>query len=179
LSGSGSLAEYWWILLLMPVLFVALHPRMAPRIGNRVLAALGRSPVDYPPRFRSFVRPAFWSCVVWVCLAGHVGSLALSLVGGGLGTVQLCVAATALAFTAGVLALPLPAGIGVRDVVLTALLLTIMNSPQALLVVIVSRLMLIAVDLVLALLALTALIGVKRTAAVTATSGETGAHRSR
>jgi uncharacterized membrane protein YbhN (UPF0104 family) len=147
---------YFWILLLIPVLGIAIHPRMAPRVLNRVLVGLGRSPVGYPPRLLSFLRPASWSCVVWLSLGGHVASLALSLVGGGADTVLLCVAATAVAVTAGVLVVPLPAGIGVRDVVLTALLLTIMNSPQALLVVIVSRLMLVAADLLLALIALVA-----------------------
>jgi uncharacterized membrane protein YbhN (UPF0104 family) len=167
LSSRGMLADYWWILLLIPALGITIHPRMAPRILNRVMVGLGRSPVAYPPHFRSFLRPAFWSCVVWLALGAHVASLALPLVGGGPDTVTLCVGATALAVSLGLLAIPLPAGIGVRDVVLTALLLTIMSPAQALLVVIASRLMLIAVDL---LLALVALAGFKRIGSLRASS---------
>ena len=50
--------------------------------------------------------------------------------------------------------MPIPAGVGVRDLVLTAMLMTTLSGAEAVLVVIVSRLMLIAVDMGFALLAL-------------------------
>jgi glycosyltransferase 2 family protein len=60
------------------------------------------------------------------------------------------VGAFALAFVAGLLVVPVPAGAGVREGVLVAMLAGSIGGPAALTVSLVSRLVLLAVDVVMA-----------------------------
>jgi uncharacterized membrane protein YbhN (UPF0104 family) len=151
LASDGLLSTYWWLLLLAPPLAAAVHPRLAPRLVNSLLSAVHRPAIDFPSSSVALLAPVAWSVSVWVALGAHVAVLALALGGGGVSTVLLGVGASALAVIAGVLAVPLPAGIGVRDVILTAVLSTQLTSTEAILVVLTSRLMLIVADLGLAL----------------------------
>ena len=58
-------------------LVVGVHPGLVPRVINRILVRMGRPPVDYPARVRAFVRPAAWSCLVWIAMGGHLRSLVM------------------------------------------------------------------------------------------------------
>ncbi|MDT4910769.1 MAG: glycosyltransferase 2 family protein, partial [Pseudonocardiales bacterium] len=94
-----------------------------------------------------------WALVSFVVLGLHVAILALAIGGGGFSTVLLCVGGMGLAVAAGVLFVPAPAGAGVRDVLLTLVLAARLDSGQALAVVVASRVILIAADVLLAGLA--------------------------
>jgi hypothetical protein len=56
----------------------------------------------------------------------------------------------ALAVCAGVLFIPAVAGVGIREIVLKLVLAAVLTSPQAFAVVVMSRVLLTAVDLLLA-----------------------------
>jgi hypothetical protein len=69
------------------------------------------------------------------------------------GLVALCVGGMALAYAAGVLFIPAPAGVGPRDLVLGYVLVGVLTHGEILAVVLASRVILILVDLLLAAVA--------------------------
>ncbi|HEX6888815.1 MAG TPA: lysylphosphatidylglycerol synthase domain-containing protein [Candidatus Nanopelagicales bacterium] len=87
--------------------------------------------------------------VAWLLLGLHVWLLARPL-GAGPELLAPTTGAFALAFVAGLVLVPLPAGAGVREGVLVAILAGPIGAPSALTVALVSRLVLVVVDVVLA-----------------------------
>ncbi len=155
-SDAHALARYWWLLVALPFLLALLHPRAVPMVLDRVFAILRRERLDQRLAVRDSAKASAWSAVSFVGQGLHVAILALAIGGHGVDTVVLCIGGMALAVSAGVLFIPAPAGAGVRDVVLSLVLRSVLTSPQALAVVVTSRVLLIMADLLLAALALAA-----------------------
>ena len=150
--SAHALAHYWWVLLALPVLFALLHPRALPALLDRVFALVGREPLREHLPMRSTVRAGAWSVLSWLLLGTHVYVLCAALGHAGFSAFALCVGGTALAVSAGVLLIPVPAGAGLREVVLLLVLRSILGPGQALAVVVASRALLIVADLLLAAL---------------------------
>jgi len=153
LSGARALAGYWWLLAGLPFLVASLHPRAVPWLLDRAFGLIGRPPLAQRLHVRDTVRASGWALVSFVVLGLHVAILALAIDGGGFSMVLLCIGGMGLAVAAGVLFVPAPAGAGVRDVVLTLVLTSRLDSGQALAVVVASRVILIVADVMLAGLA--------------------------
>ena len=151
LYDASALGRYWWLLLALPFLLALLHPRAMPAILDRLFALVHRPPLGERLRPRFLVRAVGWSLVSWLGLGAHLMVLCAALGHGGLSAFVLCTGGMALAYSAGVLFVPAPAGAGIRDVILALVLRTILDPGQALAVVIASRVILICCDLVLAL----------------------------
>jgi uncharacterized membrane protein YbhN (UPF0104 family) len=98
----------------------------------------------------SGLRASAWSVVSWLGLGANLVVLCAATGHTGVSVVVLCVGGMALAFSLGVLFIPAPAGAGVRDIILTLVLTTIMSTGQALAVVVASRVILIVCDVLLA-----------------------------
>jgi glycosyltransferase 2 family protein len=148
-----ALSRYWWGLIALPFLLVMLHPRALPATLDRVFRVLGRPPLGQRLEVKAGVRAIVWSLVSWVGFGAHLTILSAAVGHGSLSAFLLCTGAMALAIPIGVLAIPAPAGAGVREVVLVAVLVVILSSGQALAVVVASRLVLLACDIVLAAVA--------------------------
>jgi glycosyltransferase 2 family protein len=150
ISDADVLARYWWVLLALPALIALLHPRIAPSVINRLLAWAGRQPIAVRLDPRATARAAVWSLISWLAVGAHVAILALAVGGGGLSTLVLCAGAAPLAVVAGIVAVPIPAGVGIRDAILGLVLAVNLSGAEAIAVVVTSRVMLILADLVLA-----------------------------
>jgi glycosyltransferase 2 family protein len=151
LFGAGApRAVALWMLLLAAIVGAAL---LRPGWMNRGLAwafaRAGRTPppVELPPR--ALAACVAWLIACWLLFGLHAWLLARPL---GAGTADLAptIGAFALAFVAGLLVVPLPAGAGVREGVLVATLAGSIGAPAALTVSLVSRLVLLGVDVVMA-----------------------------
>lgn len=156
LYDAHALRKYWWALLALPFLLALLHPRALPALLDRAFTLIHRPSLGERLDVRSGLRAAGWSLVSWVALGAHLTVLCAALGHGGLSAFVLCTGGMALAFSLGVLFIPAPAGAGVRDVVLTLVLSTMLTSGQALAVVVASRILLIVCDLLLAAAAFSA-----------------------
>jgi uncharacterized membrane protein YbhN (UPF0104 family) len=86
----------------------------------------------------------------WLGFGLQVGVLTASIGHRGASVYVVSIGAMALAVPLGILFIPAPAGAGVRDVVLVFVLKAVLTSGQALAVVVVSRVLLICCDLILA-----------------------------
>jgi glycosyltransferase 2 family protein len=151
--SAHALAHYWWVLLALPFLIGLLHPRALPALLDRVAVLVGREPLREQLPLRSTVRAGAWSVLSWLLLGTHLYVLCAALGHAGLSAFALCVGGMALAISAGVLLIPVPAGAGLREVVLLLVLRSILGNGEALAVVVGSRALLIVADLLLAALA--------------------------
>jgi uncharacterized membrane protein YbhN (UPF0104 family) len=150
ISNAHALARYWWLLIALPFLLAFLHPRAVPMVLDRAFALVRRERLGQRLELRDSARASLWSAVSFLAQGLHVAILTIAIGGGGASTVVLCIGGMALAVSAGVLFIPAPAGAGVRDVVLSLVLRSVLTTPQALAVVVASRALLITADLALA-----------------------------
>lgn len=149
-SSPAALHRFWWLLLALPVLLPLMHPRVLPWVLDRVFALLGRPAVNDRLQPRAMLQAAGWGALSWAALGAHVAVLCAGLGHGGLAAYLTSTGAIALAIVVGVLFIPAPAGGGIREVALLLALSALVSQNQGLAIVIVSRLSLVAVDLVLA-----------------------------
>jgi glycosyltransferase 2 family protein len=149
-SDADALSRYWWLLLALPFLLALLHPRAVPLLLDRVLALIGRAPVGQRLHVRNSLRASAWSALSFVALGAHIAILGAAMGAGGFSNVVLYTGGMALAVCAGVLFIPAPAGAGIRDVLLRLVLAGSLAAGPALAVVVASRVLLIAADILLA-----------------------------
>ena len=139
-KGVNSAA---WLLLAVPAL-VSLHPRLFA-IGVRIIGRVTSTAVPDVA--------LTWPTVARV-VGLHVGSwlgagLSLQLVMHALGTDaswSLVFAATSISWAIGLLAIPVPAGLGVREAVLVTLLVAELSTAPAVAVALASRALFVALD---------------------------------
>lgn len=153
LLGAGApRAMALWILLLAAIVGAALvRPGWMNRGLRWAFTRAGRTPPPVELPGRALAASVAWLIACWGFFGLHAWLLARPL-GAGAADLAPTVGAFALAFVAGLLVVPLPAGAGVREGVLVATLASSVGAPAALTVSLVSRLVLLGVDVVMAAL---------------------------
>ena len=147
LSGVEEARRWLWA---VPVGFVAallaLHPRIAAPAMSFLLRCIGRQPLAQTWSGRGVLRAAGWQALTWLLLGGHCWALVIGL-GAPAGSSALpAIGGFAVAFAAGVIFLPAPAGAGVREAVLGALLAGVLASGGVVVAVLLSRVLLAVLD---------------------------------
>jgi len=145
---AGRATPYWWLFLLAPVIGVCLHPRLLNRILDRVLRLARRPPLEQPLSGRSVATALGWAAVVWIFFGLQIWLLGSRLglsAGSGL---LLAIGSFAFAWCAGFVVVFAPAGAGIREVVLIALLAGTMKAADAGAIALVSRVLMTAADLI-------------------------------
>jgi len=147
-----AFARYWFVVLLVPIVLAALHPavlRFALRTAARVTRRdLGTIDLRLPAIARAFV----WAVLAWIVFGLHIVLVLVPIGHVDLRIVLLTIGAYALAWLVGFLVFFLPAGLGGREAVLTALLVAGagIGSSAAVSVAVMSRVLLTVVDVVFA-----------------------------
>jgi glycosyltransferase 2 family protein len=150
-GASGSATGLWWLVLLVPVGFAAVHPRVVDAAVNVILRLSRREPIQL-----QLVGPALrgslgWPVVSWVLMGLQCWALVAALGGPLLSTLAASIGGFALAYTAGTLFVPAPAGAGVREAVLGVALSSVIHggsfdSNKVIVVVLLSRVLLAVLD---------------------------------
>lgn len=148
-----ALRQYWWVMLALPLLLGLLHPRALPTLVDKMSLLLRRPALGDSVPGTSIAMAAGWSVLAWTAFGAHLTVLCGALGASGIGVFLLCTGGMGLAVSAGVLFIPAPAGGGVREVVLLLVLMAVLTRGEALAVVVTSRALLLASDLILAALA--------------------------
>lgn len=136
--SPDGLAHYWWVALVALALGVTLAPPVLSRILVIALRVLRRPAEPLAISGSSLAASAAWSGLNWIALGAHAFVL-LKALGGDDATFGLATGAFAVAWLAGFLAVFLPAGAGVREAVLVALLGATIAQPQAFALAVMSR----------------------------------------
>ncbi|MBB6350747.1 hypothetical protein FHU36_007319 [Nonomuraea muscovyensis] len=139
--------RYGGLLLLVPVLLVLLEPKVINGVIGFGLRKLGREPLEHPLTRRGMLTALCWALAGWACYGLH---LYFVLPEAGL---VFAVGAFALSWCLGIMTFVVPAGAGVREAVMVAVLAPVLDSGAAIAVALCSRAVIIVGDLICAGLA--------------------------
>jgi uncharacterized membrane protein YbhN (UPF0104 family) len=125
-----------------------------PSRGQEVLSQLA-DVVDLGGRSqrgqtRSLIVSTTWALVMWGFFGAHALVLTDALGGRSLNVALICVGAFALAWVVGLLVVIAPAGAGAREAVLVLALGSVLDRPEALVLALVSRIIMVLADAVVA-----------------------------
>jgi glycosyltransferase 2 family protein len=139
-SAPGAVVHYLWVLALLPVLVLALMPSSVDRLTHLLLKLLRREPPDHEFTWQGVLKALGWFALSWVLIGLQVYVLAVVLHAPSGRTLALALGGTALAFSAGFVAIIVPAGAVVREAVLVAILTPVLRAGPALVIAVASRL---------------------------------------
>lgn len=148
--SQHAFRHFWWLVICIPIIVFCLQPRIVVKSLDALLKLLRRDPLGVTFSARAEVKTAAWGLVSWIILGGHIYLLADGLGASGWRVFAASVAAGSLAISAGTLFVPAPAGAGVREVAFVLTLGPVVSAPLALLIALLSRVILIVSDVVLA-----------------------------
>lgn len=153
-TSSTAARDYWWVLALVPVVAVALHPAVLTRGLNLALRLLRREPLERGVRGRALGQAIGWTLLGWLLLDVQAWLLVDDLHHGGFADFPAAAAAFMLAWSVGFLTVFAPGGLGTRELAMAAALAPLMGMTQALVIATVTRLISVLADLSWAALAL-------------------------
>jgi len=143
-------ASYVWAAVAAPVLLGCLHPRVLNALLGRLFRLTRQPPLDRPLAAGAVAGALAWWSGAWMCYGLQIWLLTTRL-GAPRGTAALvALGGFSLAWCAGFLAVFVPAGAGVREILLAALLSPIVGAGAATAVALVSRVLTTAGDLLAA-----------------------------
>ena len=145
LAADGS--AYLLLFLALPVAVLVLSPPVLNPLLDRALRLARRPALPQRISGAAVLRVAGFAAGAHLLLGAQAWLLARDLGAEGLRVLPLAVGAFALASVAGLLALPVPAGAGVREAVLVVALSPVLPVGSALLLALVSRVLLTCGDL--------------------------------
>jgi uncharacterized membrane protein YbhN (UPF0104 family) len=147
LPFAGHAAPYRWVFVLAPVVGVCMHPKALNRILDRLLRLARRPPLERPLTGGTVAAALGWGVVSWIFFGLQIWLLGSRLgLAGGFGLL-LAIGGFAFAWCAGFLVVFAPAGAGVREIVLIAVLVGVMSRGDATAVALVSRVLMPIGDL--------------------------------
>ncbi|GII75424.1 membrane protein [Sphaerisporangium rufum] len=133
--------QSWYLLALIPLIMIGLHPRVLTFGLNLVLRIGRREPLDRALPGSALVRAAGLTMIGWLCYGVHMWLLLAGMrPDGGPELFAIAAGAYALAYVTGLLTVIVPAGIGVREGAMVLVLAPVLDTPRALVVAVVSRL---------------------------------------
>ena len=144
---------YRWALLITPVLLVMLYPKVLNNIIARLLKLARQAPLEAPLTGRALSQALAWAVGVWFCYGLQIWILATRLGAPAGKTALIALGGFAFAWSVGFVIVFAPAGAGVRDLLLLLVLHPVLSTPDAAAVVLVSRVLLTAGDLLTAAVA--------------------------
>jgi hypothetical protein len=146
-ASSGT--QYAWVFGFVPVLVACLYPKILNYGFSRLLKLARRPPMEQPLGARAIGASLGWSFLSWICYGLQIWVLAVRA-GAPAGTaLPLAIGAFAFSWCAGFLVILAPAGGGVREYVMVAMLAPALGG-HALAVTLVSRGVTIAADVITA-----------------------------
>jgi len=148
--AGGKHTPYLWAFLAVPVMLACLYPKVLNYGLNRLFKLARRPPLEHPLTGRAIVTSISWSLLSFGLYGVQVWLFVIRL-GGSPGTgLVLSIGTFAFAWGIGFLAVFAPAGAGVRDVLVVALLEPVIGTGAATGVALLSRVLTVIGDLLAA-----------------------------
>ena len=147
----GLITTYWWAFLAVPALVVLLLPPVVAWWSATAFRILRRPATPVRLTWPVLIRATVLLLISWVLLGLHLGALVQGLGDSGESLWLMSVGVFALAWVAGFLILIAPAGAGVREAALVLGFAAVLPAGAVLTVAVLSRVLLVAADVLLAL----------------------------
>ncbi|WP_231583138.1 lysylphosphatidylglycerol synthase transmembrane domain-containing protein [Actinobaculum suis] len=169
---ADIMREHIWVPYLLPIALICLTPWVLNHLVNIALRILGREPLERPLSASGTLHAAGWACASWLIIGLQLWLMLIELgMATSMETYILLVGGYALGWIAGFLVFFVPAGIGVREVALAAVLSTAVGYGEIVVVVLLSRVFTTCADL---LLGITASVLMRKDKHAPLTPGQTG-----
>ncbi|MEU5864909.1 lysylphosphatidylglycerol synthase domain-containing protein [Nonomuraea sp. NPDC047529] len=139
--------RFGWVLLFIPLLLVLLEPKVVNGVIGFGLRKLGREPLERPLTRRGMLTALGWALAGWTAYGVHFFFIAPQ------GGLLFAVGAFALSWCLGIVTFVVPAGAGVREAAMVAVLAPVLDSGAAIAVALCSRIVIVIGDLICAGLA--------------------------
>ncbi|MFI9589288.1 lysylphosphatidylglycerol synthase domain-containing protein [Nonomuraea sp. NPDC052265] len=139
--------RFGWVLLFIPLLLVLLEPKVVNGVIGFGLRKLKREPLERPLTRRGMLTAFGWALAGWTAYGVHFFFIAPQ------GGLLFAVGAFALSWCLGIVTFVVPAGAGVREVAMVAVLAPVLDSGAAIAVALCSRIVIVVGDLICAGLA--------------------------
>jgi glycosyltransferase 2 family protein len=137
--SPGLARHYWWVLAAVPLVGIALCPPVLGRLLDRALAVTRSQPLAAWPTWRGLWQAIGWNLAGWIFLGAQVWVLVVDMDSRGAATVLVAIGGYALAFSAGMLLVVVPSGIGAREVILALALAPVLPHGAAIAVALTTR----------------------------------------
>jgi uncharacterized membrane protein YbhN (UPF0104 family) len=121
-ANAASIAQYFWILFLLPVAAVLLSPPVLNRLLKFVVRVSGQPVLQETVSYRGLARTMLWALFGWSANGLMVYVLMRQLAGHPQGLLLVSIGAYSLSWSVGFLAVFAPAGAGVREAIMVAVL---------------------------------------------------------
>lgn len=139
--------ELQWLYVLLPVVLLAMHPRVVTYLVNLVLKVFRRQPLPTPIRASTMILSFVLGVGMYAFFGLHLWLLASQEAGLGVINLFFLTGALALGMTTGVMAFLLPAGIGAREAIVGLALASMTTVGAATALALLSRLLFTVADL--------------------------------
>jgi len=146
-TSAHAVRHFWWVLAAAPVIAIGLCPPALGRLIDRGLTLIARPPLERRPSWGGLARALGWTALGWLAFGAQVWLLLAAMTGRGAAVLLLATGGYALAFSAGLLLVVFPNGIGAREIILIAVLAPVVPHGTALAVALAARLLATASDL--------------------------------
>ncbi|MEQ7127885.1 lysylphosphatidylglycerol synthase domain-containing protein [Actinopolymorpha sp. B11F2] len=150
LAGGTAPPAFRWAFALTPLVVVLLYPKVLNPLLDRLLRLVKRPPLETPLTLAVSARAAAAGVTQWLIYGLHVWILGVALGADPAALAPLAIGGFALAWCIGYLGVITPAGLGVREVALVAILLPVLDRADAIVVALASRVLITVADLLLA-----------------------------
>lgn len=154
-TSAQATRQFWWLLAAVPVIAVGLCPPVLGRLIDRALALIRQPPLEHRPSWGGLARALGWTVLGWLAFGLQVWLLLAGMTGRGATVLLVAIGGYALAFSAGLLLVVFPNGIGAREIILIAVLAPVVPHGTALAVALAARLLTTVSDLAWGLFGLT------------------------
>ncbi len=150
LSADASLGWLKWLYVLLPIGLVSLYPPVLTRAVALVFRVVRRQRPDHPVRLRTVLVSLAWAIGSYLCSGTQLWVLVREGVGIRPSQLALYVGTMGIAMVAGVFAILLPSGAGVRELVIITALAPSLGTGRAVAYAALSRVLFTVADLVTA-----------------------------
>jgi hypothetical protein len=151
-TGTGLRVTVWVLAAVVPVALVCAHPRVLTRLCRLALRLVRQPALVEPVSWRTVGASLGWNALGRIAYGLQLWLLLRAVAPVGVAGLVDGVGAFSLAFTAGLLVIVSPSGLGAREAVLVAVLAPLLPGPHAtataLGVVVASRVLFTAADLI-------------------------------
>jgi uncharacterized membrane protein YbhN (UPF0104 family) len=150
IAFPDDVAAYWWVFLAVPVLLVLLHPRSIEWWSGTAFRLLRRPGEPVRLSWPVLLRATGLLIASWLALGAHFGVLVSEVGDGSAAEWLLSIGVFALAWVAGFLVVIAPAGAGVREAALVLGFSGVLPAGVVLALAVLSRVLLVVADVLLA-----------------------------
>jgi uncharacterized membrane protein YbhN (UPF0104 family) len=137
--SPGLARHYWWVLAVVPLAALGLCPPVLGRLLDRGLALMRSQPLAAWPSWRGLRRALGWNLAGWLLLGAQVWLLVADMGGGLTASALVAGGGYALAFSAGMLLVVVPSGIGARELILALALAPVLPHGAVIAVALTTR----------------------------------------